>query len=108
MKNVLFLAAIGAILLTLAACNARDASAEAGPAEEVITYPITGTIVSRVEAKNQLRTDHDEIPGFMDAMKMNYEVRGARVSALPANGSRFRGTLHVSDNGYWLTDVVAE
>lgn len=107
MRNALFAAIIGTLVLFPAACNPQEAPTEA-EAVETTTYPITGTIVSRIEAKNQLRTDHDEIPGFMEAMTMNYEVREANLAELPANGSRFRATLHASDDGYWLTDVVAE
>ena len=72
------------------------------------TYTLTGKILSRNAEKNQINTDHDEIPGFMGAMEMPYEVRGVKVSELPTDGSRFRATLHVTDDAYWLTGVTAE
>ena len=108
------------IALLLAACGASETSetsatetsastsTETAVAESHETYPITGTIVARDEAKNEIRTDHDEIPGFMKAMEMSYEVRGTKVADLPAVGSRFKATLHVSDEGYWLTDIQPE
>jgi hypothetical protein len=49
--------------------------------------------------------DHEAIPGFMEAMKMEYPVRGAKVAALPPDNSRIEARLHVTDRGYWLTDV---
>lgn len=119
MKKLLLFSLAALTALILAACGQSEShqethettageTATATSAEAAETYPITGTIVSRNEAKNEIRTDHDEIPGFMKAMEMSYEVRGAKVAELPADGSRFRGTLHVSDDGYWLTDVTAE
>ena len=41
----------------------------------------------------------------MEAMTMDYPVRGADVKTLPADKSRFSARLHVTDSGYWLTDV---
>jgi protein SCO1 len=108
MRRILLIASIATILIALTACNSSEAHSETEPAVATETYPITGTIISRIEAKNQIRTDHDAIPDFMEAMTMNYEVRGAQLADLPPNGSRFKATLHVSDDGYWLTDVVAE
>lgn len=119
MKRTLLFSLAALTALIFAACGQTEShqethettageTATATAAEAAETYPITGTIVSRDEAKNEIRTDHDEIPGFMKAMEMSYEVRGAKVAELPADGSRFRGTLHVSDDGYWLTDVTAE
>jgi hypothetical protein len=52
-----------------------------------------------------VRVDHDAIPGYMQAMTMDYSVRGAEVAALPPNGARVEATLHVTERGYWLTHV---
>ncbi|HEX6640978.1 MAG TPA: copper-binding protein, partial [Thermoanaerobaculia bacterium] len=54
---------------------------------------------------NTLNVDHEAIPGFMEAMTMDYSVRGAKVTALPADKSRIEAKLHVTDRAYWLTDV---
>ena len=64
-----------------------------------------GTIVGRDAHDNTLRVDHEAIPGFMEAMTMDYSVRGAKVAELPPNKTRVEARLHVSDDGYWLTDV---
>ena len=36
---------------------------------------------------------------------MDYPVRGTDVQSLPADGSRVEAKLHVTDRGYWITDV---
>jgi hypothetical protein len=41
----------------------------------------------------------------MGAMTMAYEVRGAKVDALPKNGAKITAMLHQADGRYWLTDV---
>jgi protein SCO1/2 len=68
-------------------------------------HTLKGTIVMRDTAENTLRVDHEAIPGFMDAMTMDYSVRGAKVSDLPPDRSRIEAKLHVTDDRYWISDV---
>src|SRR5438477_868914 len=81
----------------------------------MFTIPVTaqksgrleGTIVGRDPSKNTLTVQHAEVPGVMMPMTMGYEVRGQKVTALPANGARVTGVLHEANGKYWLTDVKA-
>jgi protein SCO1/2 len=69
------------------------------------TYEMRGKIVSRDRVENTLTIDHEEIKGYMEAMTMDYSVRGAKVEQLPPDGSRVRAKLHVVDDGFWVSDV---
>ena len=69
------------------------------------TYPMTATIVSRDPAKNTLNLDNQEVPGKMAAMKMDYELRGAKVSELPADGTSVEVTVHDVNGSYYVTGV---
>jgi protein SCO1/2 len=69
------------------------------------TYPFSGKVIAPDAGDNTLRVDHEAIPGFMEAMTMDFSVRGAEVGTLPADGSRVQATLHVTDRGFWLVDV---
>ena len=69
------------------------------------TYPMTVTIVSRDPAKNMVNLDNKEVPGKMGAMKMDYELRGAKVDSLPADGTAVVVTMHDLNGKYWVTDV---
>ena len=69
------------------------------------TYVLKGTIVGRDAGDNTLTVDHQAIPGYMEAMTMDYPVRGAVVTALPANAAAIEATLHVHGTSYWLTHV---
>ncbi|HXI11058.1 MAG TPA: copper-binding protein [Thermoanaerobaculia bacterium] len=97
-----------AFLLT-AACGVREriepATATSTASEKL--YVVTGKILGRDAKASQITVDHDKIEGFMEAMTMNYVVRGADVATLPADGSKFTAKLHVTDDGYWVTDVKA-
>ncbi len=99
-------------ILALIACarketyNAPATTAQpttSSAAEE--TYPMTATIVSRDPAKNMVNLDNKEVPGKMGAMKMEYELRGAKVDSLPADGTAVVVTMHDQNGKYWVTDV---
>ena len=97
-----------AVLLTLGillGCAKEQAAPKplSEPGEKL--YDLRGKIVSRDAADNTLRVDHEAIPGYMEAMTMDYSVRGAPVASLPADSSTIEAKVHVTDNGYWLTDV---
>ena len=68
-------------------------------------YELNGKILSRDEGDNTLRIEHEAIPGFMEAMTMDFSVRGADVNQLPADGARVTATLHITERGYWVTGV---
>ena len=76
---------------------------EPPPKENV--YAMTATIVSRDPAENTVNLDNKEVPGVMEAMRMDYTVRNAKVAALPPDGTAVEVKLHESDGRYWVTDV---
>lgn len=102
MQRVLLLLVIAVAF----ACGGHESSATkpmSAPGEKL--YALRGTIVSHDTGENAINIDHEAIPGFMEAMKMDYEVRGAEVAKLPSDGTRVSAKLHVTDDEYWLTDV---
>ena len=96
-----------ALIFTLACGKAKvDNSAKplSVPGEKV--YAMHGKIVGRDTSENALTIDHKAIPGYMEAMTMDYSVRGAKVESLPPNGATIDAKLHVTDEkGIWTTDV---
>ena len=91
------------VVLFLFACTEEKPKPLSEPGERL--YTVRGIVLSRNDADNSLNLDHEEIPGFMTAMKMDYSVRGADVKTLPADRKRIEAKLHVTDRAYWLTDV---
>jgi Cu/Ag efflux protein CusF len=72
------------------------------------TYPMTATIVSRDPARNTVNLDNKEVPGEMAAMKMDYELRGAKVTELPPDGTPVEVTVHDVNGKYYITEVKAK
>ena len=66
---------------------------------------MTATIVSRDPAKNTVNLDNAEVPGKMAAMKMDYELRGAKAAELPPDGTAVEVTVHDTNGSYYVTDV---
>ena len=96
------LAATLLALVMVSACGEREKPLSE-PGERL--YALNGTIVGRDTADSTVRVSHERIPGFMEAMTMDFSVRGATVNALPADGTRIAAELHVTDRAYWLTGV---
>ena len=92
------------LTLLVAACAGEEAPKPLSEPGEKL-YKVRGVILSRDASRNTVNMDHEEIPGFMAAMVMDYSVRGADVSALPPDRSRVEATLHVTERAYWITDV---
>ncbi len=90
------------VLMSLIVACSKQA---APPASNEVTYPMTATIISRDPARNMLNLDNKEVPGKMMAMKMEYEVRGAKVDSLPRDGSAVVVTMHDQNGKYYITDV---
>ena len=95
--------AVLAVLLAVLSACAKEEKPPSVAGEKL--YTMRGTVLSRNAAENSLHVDHEAIPGFMEAMAMDYNVRGAEVSTLPPDKSRIEAKLHVTDRAYWITEV---
>jgi protein SCO1 len=98
-------AALIAVALVLCACSGSEQKTKplSEPGEKL--YTMKGRVIARDTADNTIRLDHEAVPGLMEAMTMDYSVRGAKVAALPTDGTRVEAKLHVTADGYWVTDV---
>jgi hypothetical protein len=98
-----------ALILALACGKAKVSNADKPlSVQGEKTYALNGKIVGRDPSENSLKIDHEAIAGYMEAMTMDYIVRGARVDALPPNGTAITATLHVTDDkGIWITGLRA-
>ena len=90
--------------LAVVACSKETQTSTPSGSKEK-TYAMTATIVSRDPVRNTVNLDNKEVPGEMAAMKMAYELRGAKVSELPPNGTPVEVTVHDTNGAYYITDV---
>jgi protein SCO1/2 len=97
----LLVAALALASLGLTACSRPQTSS--APARK--TWPLTGEILSVDNEKNLLRVKHDEIPGFMPAMVMDFVVE-IGDAAVAREGQRIRAELvEVGDGDYALEKI---
>ena len=98
------------VLVALGGCKpeaeapATPPLASAGAPVEGTHHRITGTVVSANAERGSLLVDHDEIPGFMPAMTMEFKAGpGDVANARP--GQRIRGVTSQSTDGFRLEQV---
>jgi protein SCO1/2 len=71
-------------------------------------YPLRGRVIEVVIEEGRITIDHEEIEGFMPAMRMPFPVRKEErgLLARAAPGDEVTATLVVPDSRYWLEDLV--
>jgi len=91
----LFLAIFSSIVV--AGCSGENVGAR--------HYEITGKVV-RVDAKKPAVTlDHEDIPGLMKAMEMEFNVRDAKILDGIKPGDQVKGELVKDNSGYVITKL---
>ena len=85
-------------------CQKDEAAPAAKPADNDPRHPLKGVVVDISAARSALRVKHEEIPGFMRAMTMEFKVDAATLAAA-AKGQAITGTLVKRADGFWLEDV---
>lgn len=84
-----------------AAIQASPSSASpAAPVTQL--YDIRGTVVSVAPDSGTVNLDHEEIPGVMAAMKMEYQVKDVGMLSGLKPGDRVSGRLQVRNGEYLI------
>ena len=99
---VLFLPCV----LLLSGCQPA-ASTESNPANQK-RYDLRGTVVSVDKLQKRAKIDHEEIPGFMDKMTMDFPIRENWVWEDLVPGVQIRAELVVDSSAkdpYWLEKI---
>jgi protein SCO1/2 len=91
--------ALFAVLFLTVACQPR----KTGPEQR---YPIKGQVVSVDKRGSTVNIAHEDIPGFMEAMTMPFDLKDRRLLDQLAEGDRIQATLVVAGLRSWLEDVV--
>ncbi len=92
-------------LLTLSACQKPDAKV---PSADAKRYPMKGKVVSVDKVKKRAKIDHEKIPGFMDAMTMDFPIHEDWVWENLGPGAEVHAELVVdmtADEPYWLEKI---
>ena len=96
------------LLVVLSACGsqtprpAEDTSK--APSSEVRYYEATGTLVTIQEG--HLKIEHDEIPGFMKAMTMSFQVKDPALLKGLEEGSEVRFRVAVTEDSVLIEQIT--
>ena len=95
------------LLALLPACG-RDGSdaveESSSPPTSEIYYDAVGTIITIIN-EDHVKIEHDEIPGFMDAMTMNFEVKDPSLLQNLESGMEVRFRLAVADRDVHIDQI---
>lgn len=69
-------------------------------------YPLTGRVVSVDKTTQSINVDGDEIPGFMAAMTMPFQVKDASILDKVTPGDRIKADIVVGEQGAYLENVM--
>ncbi len=93
------------VLLVFAGCQKPVEKKASG---ETKRYPLKGKVVSVDTVGKKAKIDHEKIPGFMDAMTMDFPVHEDWVWRELTPGAEVRAELVVdmsADEPYWLENI---
>lgn len=101
LRSLLASFAIATATLAPVTLTAAEKSADA-PA--IKRHPLRGVVTAVVADQSALRVKHEEIPGVMHAMTMQFKVDAATLKAVKA-GDAITGLLSRQGNNWVLEDV---
>lgn len=105
-RNLLLL---GGLVLALAGCRqepVREPTGESGGAgagaQAIRTFQVRGVIVNLTPAENRVRIKHEEIPDYMPAMTMPFNIRDTNLLAGLQPGDAVEFRLNVTEDDDWI------
>ena len=88
------------IILSLTGCGQKPAEKSAAK-----VYDIKGKIVAIRTDKEGVTLDHEDIPGLMKGMKMEFMVEDARILEGFQVGDQVQGKLKVESGSQMITEL---
>src|SRR5437763_1484246 len=87
-------------VLALAGCQKSG-----DPTKEPADYPIKGKVVSVNPEKNAVKLDHEDIPGLMEAMTMDFTVADPKLLKGLQPGDKVEGRLKKDAGKFIITEL---
>jgi len=86
--------------------NAKATNAAATLPPGTKTYEVKGVVVEVSLTNNQVRVQHEKIPGYMDAMTMPFDVKDTNELAGLAPGDNISFRMIVTEDDGWIDRVT--
>ena len=103
--TTLLLAAVVAATAVVSGCNNPPGSSAPSKSAGTKVYDVTGKVVSLDPAKKVVTLDHEDIPGFMKAMTMEFPVADAKLLDGMKVGDAVRGKITADGGSYAVTSL---
>jgi Cu/Ag efflux protein CusF len=87
----------------LAGCSGETARKGSEPLTR--SYDIKGKVVSVDPKKPAITLDHEDVPGLMKAMEMEFDVENAKILEGIKPGDQVKGELMKKKSGYLITQL---
>lgn len=97
-KSFLLLFIIPAFAFTFLSCARRN------PNEK--RYPIKGTVVAVNKTDRTATIKHEDIPGYMPGMTMDFKIKGDADLQIMKSGDEITGTLVIDDASSWIEIIT--
>ena len=86
-------------------CNRATSPQETKKNAEIQQFHMVGKVVA-LDSKGRMATiDHKDIPGFMEAMTMGYEVKDPAEFSKLSVGEPITATVYVQGDDMWIGDI---
>src|SRR6266478_4017250 len=109
LARLLPLAVLAAALLTSACDKTPRASAPASPPPLAHTnrqvFQVKGVVISLKPAQSQVEIKHEEVPGYMPAMTMPFDVKDTNELAGLEPGDAVAFRMIVTDTQGWIEQL---
>jgi protein SCO1/2 len=96
---------LGLLLLFCVVVSACQPKTQPPKAATGRRYELKGKVVRVEKDRHQVVLDHEEIPGYMEAMIMPYTLKDDQILAELAPGDQLHATLVVDADSSWLEDI---
>jgi len=93
-------------LLTVACDKSSNPPTASQVTAAVKRYHLKGKVVSVDKRSNMVNVDSEDIPGFMGAMTMPYQVKPATELDKLSAGDAITADVVVQDDNSWLENIV--
>lgn len=101
------------VSIGLAACSSppKETNAQTLPAAQSQQtppqrYDLKGKVVSIDKSGKMVTVDHEDIPGFMGAMTMPYQVKDEHLLDNLSPGDQITAKVASTGSEFWLEDIV--
>ena len=85
--------------------SARQAGSASAANPTYKTYKLRGKVVSTNASTSQVTLNHEAIPGYMEAMTMQFPIKDAAEFGALQIGNCIEGTVFVQPNSIWVGDI---